>query len=109
MGEFNYGDIVRGEFDDRLLAHLQTVIGAKLRRNEPFFFTWRSDRSGGSGRDSVWVHGGASMVFTFRGSRPPQINRAWLEQLLQSANSPSGLQIVPEPAESDEPPQAPVG
>jgi hypothetical protein len=102
MGQFNYDDIVQGEFDDRVLAHLQTVIGAKLRRDEPFFFTWRSERTGGSGRDSVWVHAGASIVFTFRGSRVPHINRAWLEALMQSANSAGGLQIVPEPPESDE-------
>lgn len=108
MGEFNYDNIVRAEFDDRVLAHLQAVVAAKLRRNEPFFFTWRSERTGGSGRDSVWVHGAASIVFAFRGSRSPQINRAWLELLMQSANSAAGLQVLPEPPES-EPSAEPIG
>lgn len=108
MGEFNYDSIVRAEFDDRVLAHLQAVVAAKLRRNEPFFFTWRSERTGGSGRDSVWVHGAASIVFAYRGSRQPQINRAWLELLMQSANSTVGLHILPEPPEGDET-AAPVG
>ncbi len=108
MGEFNYDNIVRTEFDDRFLAHLQAVVSAKLRRNEPFFFTWRSERTGGSGRDSVWVHSGASILFAYRGSRQPQINRAWLEALMQSANSAGGMQAVPEPPEGEEAPP-PVG
>ncbi len=43
MGKFIYDSTIKVDFDDRLLAHLQVVIGAKLRRGEAFHFTWRDD------------------------------------------------------------------
>lgn len=49
------------------------------------------------------VHSGctphASLVFRFAGSRPPRINRAWAEAMMNAANSPAGLSLVPEPPE----------
>ena len=99
MGRFIYEDTARIEFDDRVLAHLQVVMGTKLRRTEPFFFTWRDDLGAGGGRTSVWVHPHAHLVFKFHGSRAPRLNRAWLDALMLSANSPSGLYVVPEPAD----------
>ena len=35
MGKFIYEGGVRNDFEDRLLAHLQVVVGNKLRRGEP--------------------------------------------------------------------------
>lgn len=99
MGRFIYEDTVRVEFDDRFLAHLQIVVGNKLRRSESFFFQWRDDSSAGGGRTAVWMHSGASVVFKFHGSRPPAINRTWLDALMYSANSTMGLVLVPEPEE----------
>ena len=101
MGKFTYNSQTSATFDDRLLAHLQVVIGAKLRRSEGFFFTWREDASLGSGRTAVWVHPGASLTFKFSGSREPRINRAWIDALAATANSPRGLYTVPEPQLSD--------
>jgi hypothetical protein len=43
------------------------------------------------------VHAAASLVFTYYGGRPAKINRTWLEALMRTANSPGGLQVVPEP------------
>lgn len=103
MGRFIYEDTVRVEFDDRFLAHLQIVIGNKLRRSESFFFNWRDDTSTGGGRTAVWLHSGASIVFKFHGSRPPAINRTWLDALMNSANSTTGLVTVPEPEEAVDP------
>lgn len=101
MGKFIYNGTFRVEFDDRLLAHLQTVIGAKLRRRESFHFSWKDDPSLGNGRTTVWLHPGATVVYKFYGSRRPPINRAWIEALMYTANSPSGLYVVPEPPESN--------
>lgn len=98
MGRFVYEDAVRAEFEDRLLLHVQIVIGTKLRRSEPFFFSWKEDVSVGSGRTTVWIHPRAALVFTFHGSRTPAVSREWLDELMRSANSLGGLQIVPEPA-----------
>jgi len=99
MGKFIYDTTVKVDFEDRLLAHLQLVIGAKLRRREAFHFTWKDDKSIGDGRTVVWVHPSVSLVYKFYGSRHPAINRAWIEALMYTANSPTGLYVVPEPAE----------
>lgn len=98
-----YEGLVKVEFEDRLLLHLQTVIGAKLRRAEPFHFTWKDETSIGSGRTSVWLHPGCSLVYKFHGSRRPNLNRAWIEALAFTASSPTGLYIVPEPTEPVDP------
>lgn len=100
MGKFIYEGQIRVDFDDRVLAHLQTVITAKLRRSEAFTFIWKDDSSIGDGRTMVWLHSQSSLVFKFYGSRRPQLNRAWLEVLTQTANSPTGLYLVPESPDS---------
>ncbi|KHK96522.1 ATP-dependent DNA ligase [Microbacterium mangrovi] len=101
MGKFVYDQSVKVTFDDRVLAHLMVVIGAKLRRGEAFHFTWREDLSVGGGRTTVWVHPGVSIVYKFSGSRQPALNRAWIDALAMTANSPSGLYVVSEPAENE--------
>lgn len=99
MGRFVYENSVKAEIEDRALSHLQLVITAKLRRAEPFTFTWREDQSIGGGRTTVWLHGGSSLVYRFLGSRQPSINRKWIDALAFTANSPTGLYLVPEPAD----------
>ncbi|WP_066040706.1 DUF7882 family protein [Herbiconiux solani] len=101
MGKLTYDSSFVVDFDDRTLAHLQQVIGAKLRRNESFFFSWKDDPAIGDGRTTLWVHPNIPMVFKFHGSRPPALNRAWVEALMLTANSPQGLHLVPE---TDAPP-----
>ncbi|KSU52910.1 hypothetical protein [Microbacterium enclense] len=99
MGKFIYNEQIRVDFEDRLLAHLQVVVGNKLRRGEPFYFSWKDDQSVGGGRTAVWMHPGASFVFKFSGGRSPAVSRAWLEALMHTANSTNGLYVVPEPPE----------
>lgn len=100
MGKFIYEGGVKVEIEDRALTHLQLVISAKLRRGEPFAFSWREDASVGGGRTTVWVHPGSSIVYKYYGGRQPSINRAWVDALAFTANAPTGLYLVPEPAES---------
>ncbi len=97
MGKFVYEGGVKTEIEDRALTHLQLVITAKLRRGEPFPFSWREDTSVGGGRTTVWIQPGSSLVFKYFGSRQPSINRAWIEALAFTANAPGGLYLVPEP------------
>lgn len=80
-----------------MIAHLELVIVAKLRRGEPFVFTWSHDVSLGGGRESKWVHSAADIDFRFDTRARTTINPAWVEALMSSANSPTGLRIVPEP------------
>ena len=97
MGQLIYASTFEARFDDRVLAHLQIVIVAKLRRQESFAFSWSKPREEGSGRASLWLHPAIPLVFTFHGGRTPTISRPWIDALMSSANSSGGLRIVPEP------------
>lgn len=97
MGTLTYDSTLAADFDDRTLAHIQFVIGAKLRRDEPFFFTWKDDNSIGDGRSTIWLHPAVPLAFKFMGSRVPAINPQWIDMLMLSANSSAGLHLVPEP------------
>ena len=98
MGKILYSDSdIEIVFDDRAMAHLQVVIGSKLRRGEGFFFSWKDDLSVGDGRSAIWIDKGIPLYFRYSGSRPISMNREWLELLTQSANSTQGLVFTPEP------------
>lgn len=99
MGTFTYDNTAKIDLDDRLLAHLQVVIGTKLRRQESFFFTWKEDVSVGGGRRSVWLNPTTPLQFKYNGGRSPQISRPWLDALAYTANQPTGLYIIREPQE----------
>lgn len=99
MGKLTYDSTVVVDFDDRLLAHLQMVIATKLRRGESFAFSWRDDVAVGDGRTTIWLHPALPLVFKYFGGKQPAINRAWVEALLQTANSSAGLHVVPEPVD----------
>jgi hypothetical protein len=107
MGTFHYGDNFKADFEDRVLAHLQIVIGAKLRRGEAFYLSWRDHESVGNGRTTVWLHSALPLRYKYYGGRMPRINPAWIRDLSISADSPGGLQLVAEPAPPLEPGEAP--
>ena len=99
MGKILYGEAgTEIVFDDRDMAHLQLVIGAKLRRKESFFFSWKEDPLMGEGRSSIWLDSAIPLCFKYSGSKAPTINREWLELLTLSANSAQGMQFIGEPA-----------
>ncbi|CAN5281713.1 hypothetical protein BH11ACT3_BH11ACT3_18430 [soil metagenome] len=93
MGELHYGTQAVFQVDDRVLAHLERVILAKLRRNEGFALAL-DDAKGG--RDTMWLHAASAVRFHYDGELPP-INRAWLEVLIDAANGAGGLRVLPEP------------
>lgn len=97
MGTLTYDSKLVATFDDRVLAHLQVVIWAKLRRGENFSFTFNDAQRSGMGRTSIWLNPAISIAFDYYGSKMPSVNPAWLEALTRSANSPGGLMVVPEP------------
>jgi hypothetical protein len=107
MGKLLYGDSgIEIDFEDRFLTHLQIVIGAKLRRRESFFFSWKDDPSVGDGRSSIWLDASIPLYFKYFGSKVPLINREWIETLTQSSNSGRGLEFVPEPNGSTDLPKS---
>lgn len=97
MGTLTYDVDHKLDIDDRTLAHLQIVIGTKLRRGESFNFTWVKDVASGSGRTTIWLDPAISLTYDFLGSKQAVMNRAWIEALMHAANSTAGLMIVPEP------------
>lgn len=97
MGTLTYDSKLTATFDDRVLAHLQVVIWAKIRRGEQFSFTWTDPARNGYGRTSIWISPSVSISFQYFGSKPPAINGQWVQVLTKSANSAGGLQLLPEP------------
>jgi hypothetical protein len=97
VGVLTYNFIRTVEIDDRPLAHLRAVIFAKLRRGEPFSYSWENQVERGSGRNSIWFSPGISVTFEFFEEREIPLNPQWVRALSKAANSPAGLTLVPEP------------
>ncbi|GAA1838539.1 hypothetical protein [Agromyces salentinus] len=94
MGNLHYGS-PPASFDmpDRTLAHVEFVVLAKLRRKESFALSIESPTGG---RQQIWINGAATLRFEFD-TNVTDINRAWLEVLIDSANSAGGMRLTPEP------------
>jgi hypothetical protein len=97
VGTLTYDSKLVANFDDRVLAHLQVVIWAKLRRGEQFSFTFIDTQRNGLGRTSIWISSWISLTFDYYGSKMPTLNTHWIDALTKAANSPGGLQVLPEP------------
>ena len=98
MGTLTYGESNTTEIDDRALFHLQIVAGLKLRRREGFYLTLRA-RVGEPQRITMWVDPSIPLVFTYQDERPLQVNKVWLDVLVDSSNSANGLALIAEDAE----------
>jgi hypothetical protein len=96
MGHLQYAPDQTVEIDDALLGHLEAAIISKLRRSEPFAL--RLDEAAGAAL-TVWISPGIPLVFSYAGARP-QIDRPWLEALVETANTPAGLRLLQPPPAS---------
>jgi hypothetical protein len=98
MGQLRY-DHITFEIEDRLLTHLQIVIIQKARRRDGFMLTFPLDERGVATSNTIWINHGSRLHFAFNGSRHPEVNKRWLETLMESSNSTTGLDLgrVPEP------------
>ena len=83
---------------DRALAHLRFVMVNKLRRKEPFTFSWDKSEDESGARGSVWISPEIPLEFEFDDAASVELNREWLEQLSMAASTTSGLVLIPEPA-----------
>ena len=105
MGTLIYSSHLRINISDRMLAHLQIVIGNKLRRQEPFYLTVPA--AADQPRRTIWLSHSLPLAYEYDSEAATPINRVWLEKLSVSANTASGLFPLPEPA-PDEGPGTPV-
>ena len=105
MGTLYYGgQDMAIHIEDRALAHLKVVIATKLRRNESFTLSWRHhDHDEAPGRSTIWLHPAIPLLFVFDEPEPPELSRAWIEDLANSANTSGGIQLVDEHIEPREP------
>ncbi|GAA4157104.1 hypothetical protein GCM10022286_08300 [Gryllotalpicola daejeonensis] len=83
-------------FDDRVLAHLKIAITAKLRIGESFLLNWQVPVEDGSGRISLWISPQIPMAFRFSGSKPPELNKYWIDALARSAHGIRGMVVMDE-------------
>ena len=96
MGTLIYGAGSRYEFDDRLLSHLKIAITTKLRMHEGFLVSWSQPVEQGSGRVSLWFSPAIPVQYLFDATKPPTLDRVWLDAMLLSATSPRGLIVMAE-------------
>ncbi|MEI3846791.1 MULTISPECIES: hypothetical protein [unclassified Microbacterium] len=95
MGTLHYGSPPASfKIDDRALAHVELVIMAKLRRRENLSFAIVDEET--SVRQAMWISPVTMLRFEYEAPMP-EINRLWLQELVDTANSSGGLRIVPEP------------
>jgi hypothetical protein len=88
--------------DDRALAHLKVVIATKLRRGESFTLSWRHPEGEPRGRSTIWLHPSIPLRFVFDDPEPPPLNRQFIEDLANSANTSGGIQLVAEHIDADQ-------
>lgn len=95
MGTIYYGGSAMPiHIEDRALAHLKVVIATKLRRSESFTVSWQHPEDHPQGRTTIWLHPSIPLRFVFDEPEPPPLNREWVEELANSANSSGGIQLV---------------
>ena len=99
MGLLYYGtNSYAVEMDDRPLAHLKVAMLRLLRAGKCMAFTFDRSAELGSGRETLWISPSTEIRFRFLGGRPPRINESWVRSIIATADSPTGLRMVTEPA-----------
>jgi len=95
MGQLFYGSTSDSlELDDRTLAHVEIVILAKLRRKESFAI---ANRTEDGGRTTLWISPSTALKFQYAVGNQ-EIDREWLDQLIEGANSAGGIQLGTTPS-----------
>lgn len=92
MGTLQYGSDLQVDLADDVLGHLEAAVISKLRRGESFALRLDDE----SGARTVWMSAASQLVFSYTAERPA-IDRAWLEAIVETANTPAGLRLLPKP------------
>ncbi len=85
------------EIDDRALAHVKVAMMSLLRAGHSFAFSHPRPASRGGGRETLWISPSIELRFRFLGSRPPKINADWLQAVIDTADSHTGMRLLSEP------------
>ena len=90
MGSLNISGLAEIELDDDLLAHIQAVIVAKLRRKEPVLLSWVDCEDHAR---QIWIQASAIVLAEYDGPQPARLDRDWLERIMIAANSTTGISL----------------
>jgi len=94
MGTLRYGTAGSPiEMPDRVLAHLKVLISTKLRRSESFPLSWDHIVDGRTERSTIWLHCSIPLQFTLDADAANSLDRAYLQELADAANSSAGVVI----------------
>lgn len=94
MGKLTYGAIQRQiVMDDRLLAHLEVVVIARLRRNNALTLRWVEKPEAGDGRRSIWLHPNSDLYFEYDDADHGELDRELLDRLVRAADSNAGINL----------------
>ena len=94
MGKLYYGfDSEPAELPDRVLAHVKTVVAAKLRRGESFTLSWQHPGEAAGGRSTLWLNPSIPMRFVFSNPEGETLDPELLQRFARAANSSGGLTI----------------
>ena len=89
------------ELDDRPLSHLKIALLTLLRAGKSVSFSFTRPTRAGSGRETLWISPSTEIRFLFAGTRPPTVNELWVWQIMETADSPTGMRMLPEPVAGD--------
>lgn len=94
MGKLTYGAIQREiTMDDRILAHIEAVTLARLRRRNAFALRWTETVDVGDGRRTIWIHENADLYFEYDSAADVELDRDLLDRLAVAADSNGGINL----------------
>ncbi|MCY1715763.1 hypothetical protein OVA26_02235 [Microbacterium sp. SL62] len=100
MGTLFYGSVREPiRLPDVLLAYLQVITVAKLRRNEAFFASWRTLQEANDERLHLWLHPSIPLRFVIDVEDGIALQSAVVEQLMRTAATSTvgiDLDIIPQ-------------
>ena len=95
MGSLYYGRWeVPIRIEDRMLSHLRVVITTKFRRSESFTLSWQHRHGEAGDHSTVWLHPSIQLRFVFDEAEHQDLNRAWIEELVNEANTARGIHLT---------------
>ncbi|ANP74913.1 hypothetical protein PA27867_4007 (plasmid) [Cryobacterium arcticum] len=93
MGQLIYASRIHVFIEDDTLAHIEAVMGAKFRLNQPFYFSWNHTVHTGESHMSIWLNPTTAVEFHYLCATKPRLNRGRVAAMLNQANSAAGLSI----------------
>ncbi|MCJ1696527.1 ATP-dependent DNA ligase [Rathayibacter caricis] len=97
MGRLLYDSRLDVHFDDHVLAHLQAVIGIRLRRGESFYLSWKDLPNVGCGRTSIWLDPRIALCFRYGRGPAVVIDGNWVRRWVADSYAPGGLRVTEDP------------